>query len=163
MNETIQRIKSKLQRENTPLNDPISIDEIRRYEQRFEWSLPEELVLFYTKIGNGCTMIDGFPLKGLHQLVFNESKAKESFPFTRHWIWEDDETPELLDQVPCGNLELINLGDSQSWNIIIAGEEKGQMWFFTDVGMQPCAPRCSFLAWFEQWLDGNDRYFEEFK
>jgi hypothetical protein len=162
ISEDIQRIKLKIQEEGIIINEPISINEITNFENSNNFSLPEELVLFYTEIGNGCEMIDGFYLKGLDELEYDELKVKEDFIFTKYWIWEDNENKALFDKVGSGNIELINIGDSQSWNIIITGEERGQMWFFTDVGIQPCAPRRSFLSWFEHWLDGNDNYFEEF-
>lgn len=69
----------------------------------------------------------------------------------------------MIDKVDKGNIQLIDVGDGQSWNIIITGNERGQMWFFTDIGIQPCAPRRDFLSWFEYWIDGNDDYFKEFK
>lgn len=161
--EDIQRIKLKVQGEGIITNEPVSINEIASFENRNNFILPEELVLFYTEIGNGCKMIDGFYLKRLEELKFDEIKLKEDFIFTNYWIWEDNEATALLDKVGSGNIELIDIGDSQSWNIIITGEERGQMWFFTDVGIQPCAPKRSFLSWFEYWLGGNDDYFEEFQ
>ncbi len=163
INADIQRIKLKIQEEGVIINAPISINEIKKFENNYKFILPEELVLFYTEIGNGCEMIDGFCLKGLEELEFNENKVKEDFIFTKYWIWEEDETNNRFDKVGSGNIELIDIGDSQSWNIIITGEERGKMWFFTDVGIQPCAPKRNFLSWFEYWLDGNDNYFEEFK
>ena len=39
--------------------------------------LPEALSLFYSQIGNGCKMIDGYELKGLYELEFNETKINE--------------------------------------------------------------------------------------
>lgn len=163
ISEDIQRIKIRIQEEGIITNEPISTNEITNFENINNFSLPEELVLFYTEIGNGCEMIDGFYLKRLEELEFDEIKVKKDFIFTKYWIWEDDETKALFDKVGSGNIELIDIGDSQSWNIIITGEERGQMWFFTDVGIQPCAPKRSFLSWFEYWLDGNDDYFEEFQ
>ena len=50
-------------------------------------------------------------------------------------------------------IELINIGDAQSCNIVVTGKQRGKMWFFTDVGIQPCAPEMSFLEWFEYWLE----------
>ncbi|MDR2152147.1 MAG: SMI1/KNR4 family protein [Helicobacteraceae bacterium] len=163
INENIQRIKLKIQEKGIITNKPISINKITKFENNYKFILPEELVLFYTETGNGCEIIDGFYLKGLEELEFDENRAKEDFVFSKYWIWEDDETNNLFDKVGSGNIELIDIGDSQSWNIIITGEERGQMWFFTDVGIQPCAPKRSFLSWFEYWLDGNGNYFEEFE
>ncbi len=57
----------------------------------------------------------------------------------------------------------MDLGCSMTWNLIILGKEKGQMWFFTDVGILPCCPKMSFLDWFEFWLDGGEDYFYEFE
>jgi hypothetical protein len=90
-------------------------------------------------------------------------KAKEKFPFDKYWVWEDEPGDVNLDDVLKGNIELIDIGDAQTWNIIINGKERGQMWFFADVGIQPCAPKRSFLSWYEYWLDGNDDYFSEFE
>lgn len=160
--EDLQRIKLKMQEEGIITNNPISINEITNFENRYKFILPEELSLFYTEIGNGCEMIDGFYLKRLEELEFDETKIREDFIFTRYWIWEDDKNKALLDKVGNGNISLIDIGDCQSWNIIVTGEERGHMWFFTDVGIQPCAPNRSFLSWFEYWLDGNDNYFGEF-
>lgn len=162
ISEDIQRIKLKVQEEGIIINEPISLKEITNFVHN-NCILPEELILFYTEIGNGCEMIDGFYLKRLEELEIDENKIKEEFIFTKYWIWEDNETKALFNKVGSGNIELINIGDSQSWNIVINGEERGQMWFFTDVGIQPCAPKRSFLSWFEYWLDGNDDYFEEFE
>jgi hypothetical protein len=86
----------------------------------------------------------------------------KNFNFDKYWVWENDTSDTLLNKITYGNIELIDIGDAQSWNIVISGEERGQMWFFSDVGIQPCAPKRSFLSWFEHWLDGNDDYFAEF-
>lgn len=83
--------------------------------------------------------------------------------FTEYWIWEDDYDEERVKHVVDGNLELIDIGDSQTWNIIVNGKEEGKMWFFTDVGIQPCTPSMNFLEWFEFWLDGNEDYFYAYK
>jgi hypothetical protein len=163
VDEDIQRIRLKIQEERIIMNKPISINEIRNFEKYYNLILPEDLVLFYTEIGNGCKMIDGYDLKGLEELEIDKNKVKEDFLFTKYYIWEEDESNDLFYQVDNGNIELINIGDSQGWHIIISGKERGQMWFFTDVGIQPCAPKRSFLSWFEYWLEGNDNYFVEFE
>lgn len=163
MNINIQRIKNKIEHNGITLNDIISIEKIRDFEKEYNICLPEELVLFYSEIGNGGKMIDGFCLKRFEELDFDICKIKEEFIFTDYWIWEEDNNEDLLNEIDKGNIELIDIGDCQRWNIIITGKERGQMWFFTDVGIQPCAPKRSFLSWFEYWLDGNDYYFEEFE
>ena len=163
MNNDIKRIKNKIKDFGITANDVIPISDIRDFERSNQISLPEELIGFYSEIGNGCTMIDGFLLKSLEELLFDK-RAAEEFIFTEYWIWEAEEEDnyELLSAVEKGHIELINIGDSQSWNIIVSGKEKGQMWFFSDVGIQPCCPKRSFLSWFEYWLDGNEDYFKDF-
>ncbi|HIS63709.1 MAG TPA: SMI1/KNR4 family protein [Candidatus Scybalomonas excrementigallinarum] len=163
MDMNIKRIKDKIEHNGVYVNEAISKEKIREFEKKNNICLPEELKLFYSEIGNGCKMIDGYYLRKFEELVFDIYKVKEEFIFTNYWIWEDDDNEDFVDKVEKGNIQLIDIGDGQSWNIIITGKERGQMWLFTDIGIQPCAPRRGFLSWFEYWLDGNDDYFKEFK
>lgn len=88
----------------------------------------------------------------------------------KFWLWEDDEREkniietEMKDKVYRGNIELINLGCSISYNLIITGKCRGEVWNFTDVGVQPCCERQDFFGWFELWLDNQDKtdYFKDF-
>ena len=158
----ILRIKQKAMLNGIKFNHVILIDSIREFERINDVVLPEELVLFYTEVGNGCKMIDGFNLRAFEEWGISKEKVKKEFPFEEYWIWEDNPDNDLFEEVANGNIELIDIGDAQSWNIIISGKETDQMWFFTDVGIQPCAPRRSFLSWFEYWLDGNSDYFTDY-
>ncbi|WP_159100029.1 SMI1/KNR4 family protein [Treponema saccharophilum] len=155
LNSVIEKMKSK----NIERNELVSLEEIKSFEKKNNIKLPNELVSFYTTISNGCKMIDGFNLRKLEEWKFKTGQLNRDFPFTEPWIWEDDENTEKLKYIEDGNIELIDIGDSQTWNIIVSGKEKGKMWFFTDVGIQPCAPAMDFLTWFEFWLDGNEDYF----
>ena len=93
-------------------------------------------------------MIDGFQLRPIGEWKFDPEGISKSFSFEQAWIWEDDYDEEKIKQIVYGNIELIDIGDAQSWNIIISGPQKGQMWLFSDVGIQPCAPPKSLLEWF---------------
>ena len=159
----VTRIKQKILEKGIKLNPVIPIAVIREYEKRNEIVLPEELVAFYTLIGNGGIMLDGFPLKKIEE--WGIWKVKEEFPFTGYWVWEggDEHEEGDMDDLCKGNIELIDIGCAQTWNIIVTGKERGQMWYFTDVGISPCAPKQTFLSWYEYWLNGNDNYFEEFE
>lgn len=143
-------------------NEVVNINEIRNFEQKTNIILPEELVLFYTEICNGCEMLDGFDLLKIDKWKYDIQCLQKDFLFEKYWVWEDNYDIEKFNTILNGNIELINIGDSQSWNIIVKGKEKGKMWFFTDVGIQPCAPPMSFFEWFEFWLDDNDNYFYDF-
>ena len=43
-------------------------------------------------------------------------------------------------------------------------ECQGEVWNFTDVGVQPCCERQDFLGWFELWLDHQEEtdYFKDY-
>lgn len=158
MDGRIKRIKQKIEDIGLICNEPIHIEEIKNWEEKAGIKLPENLVLFYTKICNGCEMIEGRDLLKFQEWRINKENLKKEFMFDKYWIWEDEEecSEEKLKSARHGNIALINLGCGKSWNIIINGKEKGNMWFFADVGMEPCSPSMDFLEWFEYWLDGND-------
>jgi len=40
------------------------------------------------------------------------------------------------------------------WHLIVKGPETGNIWWICGEGIQPTAPKRSFLRWFEDWLDG---------
>jgi len=161
----IHKIKQKISEKGIKINPIVPITAIREFEKRNEIILPEELMEFYTLIGNGGKMIDDFSLKSFEELEIDIEKVKKAFPFTAFWVWEDgDEHKDgNMEDVCKGNIELIDIGCGQTWNIIVTGKERGQMWNFTDVGIQPCVPKRNFLSWYEYWLDGNDDYFAEFR
>ena len=75
---------------------------------------------------------------------------------------ESEHSHEFKD-IENGIIELIDIGDAQSWNIVVEGDKRGEMWFYTDVGIQPACPAMSFSKWFEYWLDGGTDYFYEFQ
>ncbi len=161
--EQILRIKEKIVKNNVEVNETITTEQIETFEKQHNIKLPNELVLFYTMVGNGCPMIDGREFRGLQDLKFVKENVNKEFEFDELWVWEEEEEDPDWERLERGNLELIDLGDSMTWNLIILGKEKGQMWFFTDVGIQPCCPKMSFLDWFEFWLDGGEDYFYEFE
>lgn len=162
MKSIINRIIEKMDIKNIYGNEVTSINTIRNFETQTNITLPEELVLFYTEICNGCKMIDGFNLLKIEDWEYNLENLNKDFLFENYWIWEDDYDENKIKSISDGNIELIDIGDAQTWNIIVKGKQKGKMWFFTDVGIQPCAPSMNFLEWFEFWLDGNDDYFRDF-
>lgn len=162
MKSMVERIKQKMERKNIQGNEVVNLDKIRKFETETNIELPKDLVLFYTEICNGCEMIDGFNLLKMEDWEYSIEHLNKDFIFENYWIWEDDYDEEKMECIIDGNIELIDIGDAQTWNIIVKGKEKGKMWFFTDVGIQPCAPSMTFLEWFEFWLDGNDDYFRDF-
>lgn len=159
----IERIKSKLIDKHIELCAPVDISDIRKFEESHHVLLPRELVDFYTLVSNGCQMIDGFQLYPFEKWFFNSERLHLPFEFNEYWIWESEsELSHDLNEIENGIIELIDIGDAQSWNIIVNGNNYGEMWFYTDVGIQPACPAMSFLKWFEYWLDGGTDFFYEF-
>lgn len=162
IDEAVQRIIQKLCEKKITMNEPVSIDKINNFENTYGIILPEEFCKFYTEVGNGCNcMIDNNPLFKLDQIKSDIDEIKLVFPFKEYYIWEDDQEQdkEQMNQVWYGNIKIIDIGCGESWHLIVTGEERGQMWHFCEVGIQPCSPELSFLEWFEFWLDGNEDYF----
>ncbi len=159
-----QQIHEKLKEKGITFNPPLSLAEVEKFEQLHKISLPAAYRDFLLKVADGGTMIDDFPLMPLYQCKTDDSLIHKDFPLTDYWIWEDDEDadPDKINEVDFGNLTLIDIGDGQTWNLILSGSCAGEMWFFTDVGVQPACPRRDFLSWFEYWLDGGDDYFSDF-
>ena len=106
-------------------------------------------------------MPDGSEIRKLEEWEINPLYIIKDFPFEDVWIWENDESCDenKLQEILFGNIELVDIGDCQTWNIIVQGKKKGEMWFFTDVGIQPCVPSKGMLEWIEGWLDEDNEYF----
>ncbi len=160
----LERIRQKLTVKGVPCHPCVELAAVRAFESRYGLALPQDLIDLYCGVCNGCTMLDGFSLKPLEAWEVEQADLQRPFPFARDWIWEDEEEDEeKISQTLWGNIELIDVGDAQSWHVIVNGAQAGQMWLFTDVGIQPCAPPKTVLEWFEFWLDGKDDYFAAYE
>ena len=157
-----EQVCAKLKEKNIVINPPLSLEDVEFFERQHNIILPNSYRNFLLKVADGGIIIDGFPLLQLSKLVINDTIHKD-FPLTDYWIWEEEyEDNSKRETMQYGNLEMIDIGDCQTWNLIISGLCAGEMWFFTDVGVQPACPRRDFLGWFEYWLDGGDDYFADF-
>ena len=162
-NQDIERIIQKAVLKAVELNPVIPIKTIRDFEQLYDVVFPDELASFYTMIGNGGVMIDGFTLKRFEDLAIDIENVKEEFILEKYLVWEDESDDVNFEEIFKGYIELIDIGDAMTWNIIINGKERGNMWYFTEVGVSPCFPSMSFLSWYEYWLDGNEDFFSEYQ
>lgn len=139
-------------------NEPIPIDTINRFEDKFEIQLPQDYKLFLSQIGNG----GAGPFYGIHPLQrdlgqFNpENKfelLKFDFPLKKAWNWsdkifskfeefqesEDEEIAELFDRIyweqyckdelTHGSIYITEYGCALRFLLIITGDEKGKIWF----------------------------------
>lgn len=171
----INSIKNKILKKEINLNSPITLKDIMFYEKKYKIEFPEEYREFLINIGNGG---DGPPFYKINDLVtsieLSQSFAKENnkflleeFPLNNYLVWEDVELAEedmcKLERIHSGNLIIGEDGCGIYWMLIITGAERGQMWQLTEVGAQPCAPKLSFLDWYEYWLEGGEDWWREFK
>jgi len=168
--ETIIRIKSKVTSKGLALNSPLSQASIAKFEHETRVSLPDGYREFLLHVGDGG---DGPPDYGMLPMglnpMWNEpatvsiANMQRAFPFTEYWVWEyDDERDEdRYAQTFDGNLNLGTDGCAMHWLLIINGSERGQIWNWSDVGIQPCSPKREFLDWYEYWLDGGNDWYAD--
>jgi len=165
-------IKSKLVEKGVHLDPPMVPEAVREFEERHHIDLPEEYRLFLLEIGNGGDGPPKFGLMKLGKVPKNFpypapdalSNISKPFPLTRYWIWEgeDEDKPELKEDIRHGSIVLGDDGCGMYWLLIVTGQERGKVWQLTDTGIQPCAPPRDFLSWYEYWLDGNDDWWAGF-
>lgn len=165
----IKRIQEKVDAFHIKMGKCLSEEEIAAFENQHKVRLPQAYRMFLQKVGNGCDqMLDGRRLNRLEDCPCEDLAAP--FMLEENWIWEVDDrdcdtiSSEKENKVYRGNVELIDIGCCMSYNLIISGKCRGEVWNFTDVGVQPCCERQDFLGWFELWLDNQDGtdYFKDF-
>jgi len=167
--KVIERIQKKIASLSIKMGECLSEESIVTFESRHKIQLPQAYRMFLKNIGNGCNhMYEGCCLNRLEDSSCEN--LSEPFMLEKFWLWEDDDREadvieaEMKNKVYRGNIELISMGDGISYNLIVTGTCRGEVWNFTDVGVQPCCQRQDFLGWFELWLDDQDEtnYFKDF-
>lgn len=167
--QVIDRIKDKIKMAGIKMGDVLSEEDIIRFEERCNIKLPQAYRIFLKEIGNGCrSMINGFRLNCLSDI--EQKDLSRPFMLEKEWIWDNDDTDRniLAQMIETkaynGEIELINVGCCMSYNLIVTGKCRGEVWNFADVGVQPCCERQDFLGWFELWLDEQNEvdYFKDF-
>jgi len=164
--QDILRIKQKLKERKIELNEPVSIEVFQKIGAEYGITLSIELVLFYTQISNGLELGVSkwqilLTIETIKKRYINPETIRLKFPFSESWDWEEEPNNDLTDTTYHGNITLVDEDDGREWNIIVTGDEKGQMWRCTNASTQPCEPRQNFLSWFEIWLDTDGDYYSE--
>lgn len=162
--KVIRRIQEKIEACSIEMGECLSEEAIAAFEASHKVKLPQAYRLFLQKVGNGCKHV----FNSLEQSPCE--KLSEPFMLESFWLWEDDDREDALIQADMenkvyrGNLELADMGCGMSYNLIVTGKCRGEVWNFTDVGVQPCCERQDFLGWFELWLDNGDEvdYFKDY-
>lgn len=165
--DVIARIQKKVIEKNIKMGECPSESQIKAFEKSCNIQLPQAYRMFLKSVGNGCDCAD-FHLNRLENL--EQRDLSHPFMLEEAWIWEDDDRDndvireEMQTKVFQGEIELIDFGDCDCYNLIVSGKCRGEVWNFSDVGVQPCCERQDFLGWFELWLDYQDKtdYFKDY-
>ena len=163
----LARIKQGVREQDIPMNPVLSEEQVRAFEQKHQITLPEGYRRFLLEVGDGCYMFDDYPSYQLLPLEADRPAENYAapFPFTEYVIEGDEPlSDEFWEQVQRGTLELIDIGCGQTFQLIITGPCRGEVWSLCEMGTHPCCQRQDFLGWFERWLTDGDRvdYYAEF-
>ena len=163
----LAHIKEEIQLQKIQMGPVLSEEQISAFEQKHQITLPESYRRFLLEVGDGCYMFDDSPSYQLLPLEADREIENYAapFPFTEYELEGDEPlSDEFWQQVQQGTLELIDIGCGQTFQLIITGPCRGEVWSLCEMGTQPCCQRQDFLGWFERWLTDGDNvdYYAEF-
>jgi len=167
------------------LNPKLSEDTLLKFETTHNITLPKDYKDFLTKIGNGGVG-PAYGLETFENVLFDDLDYKrpnsllnpsKPFPHTKPWneefvstVNEEDNEEEYERQysefskdLMNGVLAISNFGCGISLNLVVNGEEYGNIWTDdrgNDGGIYPSnqivnKDRITFLNWYELWLDSS--------
>lgn len=174
------------------LNPTLPLQTIQQFEQAHSVRLPGEYVHFLTELGNGGAG-PFYGLEPFENVLFDDLDYKRpnsllnpSKPFTHTEPWnlefqttvdEDEDEDEYEKQRQAfeevyydkeqmnGVIAICNYGCAVSLNLVVHGEEYGNIWTDdrgSDGGIRPSyelgnKEKITFLNWYELWLDNSLR------
>lgn len=172
------------------LNSTLSLKKIQQFEQTHHIKLPGEYAQFLTELGNGGAG-PFYGLEPLENVVFDDLDYKRPnsllnpsrpFLYTAPWnlefqptVNEEEYEEEYEKQRQAfeemyydkeqmnGTLAICNYGCAISLNLVVNGEEYGNIWTddrASDAGIRPShelgnKEKITFLNWYELWLDNS--------
>ncbi len=140
---------------------PLKRDAVSAFQEKTGVKLPKEYTAFLTKIGDGFEVtFDQFTYRfpPLEEVPFDPERVKKRFSHREAWVWEDDDRAtgeKITAAVHNGQLSLVDCGCGRSFNLIVCGGAKGEVWDVTDVGAAPYGNGLDFLDWIKDFLDGK--------
>lgn len=161
VNALIEEIRKTLCKLGITPEPALKLENIKEFEERNHIKLPKEYSAFLTKVGNGISVrFDGFTYKllPLEQVEYEPECIAKRFPLKEEWIWEDDDNASdkrIFSASNNGQLTLMNCGCGESFQLIVCGNCKGEVWDLTDVGMSPYRSGADFLDWVSDFLSGK--------
>ncbi len=152
MDERFRNLREKFVKYGVKFNEPISIGVARAFEKKYNVKLPEELVLFYTEVCNGCEFFVIPSLKRFEDFEFDNAKVNKEFMLSEVYRLIDGTlNDEILDMVECG---AIRISDEDSFNtIVVCGEQKGKMWHVCEKSVYQHLAGLNFFDLIEQSFD----------
>jgi hypothetical protein len=170
------------------LNSTLPLQKIQKFEQTHNVKLPSDYVQFLTELGNGGAG-PFYGLEPFENVLFDDLDYKRpnfllnpSKPFLHTEPWnlefkptvDEDEDEEEYEkqrlefeevyydtQQMNGVIAICNYGCAISLNLVVNGEEYGNIWTddrASDAGIRPSyelgnKEKITFLNWYELWLD----------
>lgn len=178
------------QRHLYKINPTISLDKVRQFEATHKVTLPKDYVEFLTEIGNGGVG-PFYGLEPIQNSLYDDLDYKRadsllnpSQPFLHTEPWnlefqpsvDEDENEEQYENERIkfeeryydkkqmnGVLAICNYGCAVSLNLVVNGQEYGNIWTDdrgSDNGIYPShelgnKDKVGFLDWYELWLDNS--------
>jgi hypothetical protein len=172
------------------LNPTLTLEKIQQFEQSYQVKLPSEYVQFVTELGNGGAG-PFYGLEPFENVLYDDLDYKRpnsllnpSKPFLHTQPWnlefqptaqEDKDEEEYEKQRQTfeevyfdkeqmnGVIAICNYGCSVSLNLVVNGDEYGNIWTDdrgSDGGIRPShelgnKEKVTFLNWYELWLDNS--------
>ena len=145
---------------------PVSMETVKSIEDKYDFTLPEQYRVFITCIGNGGTLPSESG-ESVELLSFADKKEYSTlalpFLFENSYEWSDDTNYSVDDPVDIaryehayknGHMVLVENSneDGFSWILVVTGARSGEVWLRDGDGFLRL-PNCSFLDWFELYID----------
>lgn len=163
------------------LNPCLTEEQVSGFERDYlaGGRLPEGYRLFLLEVSNGgfgpaedyprdddlFGPMEPLPLEPEDWIDMERWHPEKPFPAT-HGVGanDDEELPE--GTFGCGTLVLCSWGCGFTTELVVTGEEKGNVWYMapTEGGalpeLRPDGTRLDFLDWYDLWLEGRDEFHE---
>lgn len=152
------------------LNPVVSMDDIYKFESKYNIKLPEEYVFFLTMIGNGgagpyyglymlenTNLHNEYPESISKQAFINKDLTKEMWKIMMDKLEEsdDDQYDEIMEQVYAGLTIIGTQGCTYDNLLMINGSEEGKI-VYIDWNLEPeygpYFTHMTFLEWYENYF-----------
>lgn len=148
-----------IQTEKIKMNPVVTDADLLSAEQEQGVTLPEEYTAFITTIGNGGKLPDHTDSIG-NLLPIEQCDLKlvaKPFTHVKTLMWVDigydaSEDPKGKVEKACnGHFTIMECADGFTWELIVTGKCRGEMWLFGADGMMR-GKKLYFLEWVERYI-----------